>query len=170
MKILVLTSTYARRQNDIEPRFVDNLCHYLAEADPGNEIHVVAPHAPGIPTREVMDGIPVFRFRYAPENWQTLAYEGGILPSLKQNRLRLLLVPLFVCSQLLLALKLARRNDYDVIHAHWIIPQGLVAVLLGSLLKSRPPVVITSHGGDLFALKGRLLKRVKRWIINSADH
>ena len=169
MKILVLTSTYARRQGDTEPRFVDNLCHYLAEASQDNEIHVVAPHAAGIPTREVMDGIPVFRFRYAPEKWQTLAYEGGILPSLKQNRLRLLLVPLFVCSQLLLALKLARINRYDVIHAHWIIPQGLVAVMLRAVLKPRPPVVLTSHGGDLFALKGGLLKHVKRWIIERVD-
>jgi glycosyltransferase involved in cell wall biosynthesis len=143
MKILVLTSTYARRQGDTEPRFVDNLCHYLSAASPGNEVHVVAPHAPGIPTREIMDGIPVFRFRYAPESWQTLAYEGGILPSLKQNRWRLLLVPLFVCSQLLLALKLVRSNHYDVIHAHWIIPQGLVAVMLRGLMKSHPPVVST---------------------------
>jgi glycosyltransferase involved in cell wall biosynthesis len=30
-------------------------------------------------------------------------------------------------------------------------------------------VVITSHGGDLFALKGGPLKRVKTWIINRAD-
>lgn len=170
MKILVLTSTYARRRGDTEPRFVDNLCHYLSVAKQGNEVHVVAPHAPGIPTREVMDGIPVFRFRYAPESWQTLAYEGGILPSLKQNQLRLLLVPLFVCSQLLLALKLARRNHYDIVHAHWIIPQGLVAVILRGLSKSRPPVVLTSHGGDLFALKGRLLTRLKRWIIDRAGH
>jgi glycosyltransferase involved in cell wall biosynthesis len=170
MKILVLTSTYARRRGDTEPRFVDNLCRYLAEASPGNEIHVVAPHAPGIPTREVMDGIPVFRFRYAPGNWQTLAYEGGILPSLKQNRLRILLVPFFLCSQLLLGLKLARANHYDVIHAHWIIPQGLVAVILRALLKSRPPVVLTSHGGDLFALRGGLLQRLKSWIIAKSDH
>ena len=170
MKILVLTSTYARRRGDTEPRFVDNLCRYLAEASPGNEIHVVAPHAPGIPTREVMDGIPVFRFRYAPGNWQTLAYEGGILPSMKQNRLRILLVPFFLCSQLLLGLKLARANHYDVIHAHWIIPQGLVAVILRALLKSHPPVVLTSHGGDLFALRGGLLQRLKSWIIAKSDH
>ena len=38
-----------------------------------------------------------------------------------------------------------------------------------ALLKSRPPVVITSHGGDLFALKGGLLKRLKQWIIKRAD-
>jgi glycosyltransferase involved in cell wall biosynthesis len=167
MKILVLTSTYSRRENDTEPRFVDYLCQNLAQ---DNEIHVIAPHAKGIPSEETLEGIPVFRFRYCFEQWETLAYDGGILPSLKQNRLRILLVPLFILGQLLLAIKLVRKHNYDVIHAHWIIPQGLVAVMLRGLTKSRPPVVLTSHGGDLFALKGRLFTRLKRWIIDRADH
>ncbi|MEZ5503924.1 MAG: glycosyltransferase family 4 protein [Halioglobus sp.] len=166
MKILVLTSTYSRRENDTEPKFVDNLCHYLSL---NNEVHVVAPHAPGIPTRESMNGIPVFRFRYCFENWQTLAYDGGILPSLKQNPLRALLIPLFLFSECLLTVKLMREHHYDVIHAHWIIPQGLVAVLARAFAPARPAVVVTSHGGDLFALRGALLARLKRWIIARAE-
>jgi glycosyltransferase involved in cell wall biosynthesis len=167
MKILVLTSTFSRRENDIEPKFVDNLCHYLAK---DNELHVIAPHARGIPTEETMDGIPVFRFRYCFEQWETLAYDGGILPSLKQNRLRILLVPLFVLGQLLLAIKLVRKHNYDVIHAHWIIPQGLVALLARPFARAKPAVVLTSHGGDLFALKGTLLTKLKKWICQRADH
>jgi glycosyltransferase involved in cell wall biosynthesis len=45
-----------------------------------------------------------------------------------------------------------------------------VAVILRALLKSRPPVVLTSHGGDLFALRGGLLQRLKSWIIAKSDH
>ena len=167
MKILVLTSTYSRWKNDTEPKFIDNLCQYLSQ---DNEIHVVAPHTRGIPTEETMEGIQVFRFRYCLEKWQTLAYDGGILPSLKENRLRILLVPLFILGQLLLTIKLLRRNNYDVIHAHWIIPQGLVALLVRPFAKTRPTVVLTSHGGDLFALKGGLLTRLKKWITHRADH
>jgi len=167
MKILVLTSTYSRWKNDTEPKFIDNLCQYLSQ---DNEIHVVAPHTRGIPTEETMEGIQVFRFRYCLEKWQTLAYDGGILPSLKENRLRILLVPLFILGQLLLTIKLLRKHNYDVIHAHWIIPQGLVALLARPFAKTRPKVVLTSHGGDLFALKGRLLTRLKKWIAHRADH
>lgn len=166
MNILVLTSTYSRWKDDTEPKFVDNLCQNMAR---GHRVHVVAPHAKGIPTSEVLDGIPVFRFRYCLESWQTLAYNGGILPNLKSNRLRLLLVPLFIASQLLLVIRLVRKYHYDVIHAHWIIPQGLVAILARPLARSRPSVVVTSHGGDLFALQGSLLARLKKWITRRAD-
>jgi glycosyltransferase involved in cell wall biosynthesis len=166
MKILVLTSTYSRWKNDIEPRFVDNLCYYLSQKD---EVHVIAPHAKNACTEEILDGIRVYRFRYAIENWETLAYEGGILPRLKQNRLRILLVPLFILSQLLLVIKLIRRNEYDVIHAHWMIPQGLVAVLARSILRSKTPIVLTSHGGDMFAFRGALPSAIKRWITSRVD-
>jgi glycosyltransferase involved in cell wall biosynthesis len=166
MKILVLTSTYSRYKNDTEPKFVDNLCQQLSS---GNTIHVIAPHAKGIPRKEILDGIPVFRFRYCFESWQTLAYDGGILPNLKQNRLRMLLVPLFIISQLMLTIQLLRKNHYDIIHAHWIIPQGLVAILARPFAKSTPAIVLTSHGGDLFALKGALLSYLKKWITRRAD-
>lgn len=166
MKILVLTSTYSRWQNDTEPKFVDNLCQHLAR---DNEVHVLAPHAPGIPRQETMEGIPVFRFKYCFERWQTLAYAGGILPSLKQNRLRLALVPLFLFSQWCFAIKLLRTHRYDVVHAHWIIPQGLVAALAQPFARTRATLVMTSHGGDLFALRGKWLAGLKKWITSQAD-
>ena len=168
MRILVLTSTFPRSKNDTEPRFVDSLCQYLSR---DNTIDVVAPHDKGIPTRELLDNdVEIFRFRYCLQKWETLAYNGGILPSLKENRLKALLIPFFLLGQLLLVTKLLRRNDYDIIHAHWIIPQGLVAALACLFFSKPPPIVVTSHGGDLFALKGPLLSRLKTWITGRAQH
>jgi glycosyltransferase involved in cell wall biosynthesis len=167
MKILVLTSTYSRWENDTDPKFVDNLCQYFSRE---NEVHVVAPHTSGTATEELKEGIRIFRFRYFFERWETLAYDGGILPRLKQNKFRVLLVPMFILGELLLTIKLLRSNTYDVIHAHWIIPQGLVALLARPFARVPPVLVATSHGGDLFALKGRLLARLKQWITQRADH
>jgi glycosyltransferase involved in cell wall biosynthesis len=118
----------------------------------------------------VKNGIRVVRYRYFFERWETLAYDGGILPRLKQNKFRLLLVPFFLLAQWLLTVRLLRRHHYDVIHAHWIIPQGLVALLARPFAKGIPAVVATSHGGDLFALKGGLLASLKRWITRRVDH
>lgn len=167
MRILVLTSTFPRWAGDTDPRFVVNLCKYLA---PANELDVIAPHTAGTPTEEVVEGIQTYRFRYCFERWETLAYEGGILPRLRQNPLRLLLVPLFCLSELLLTLKLLRRNKYDVIHAHWTIPQGFIAVIARLVARGNPAVVITSHGGDIFALKGPILSWLKNWVGKQADH
>ncbi|MGB1142701.1 MAG: hypothetical protein ACPG1A_17505, partial [Halioglobus sp.] len=124
MKILVVTSTFPRHADDTEPGFVDRLCRHLAIH---NDIDVLAPHDAGIPTEEQLaPNLRIHRFRYAPARWQRLAYNGGILPNLRANPSRVLLVPFFILGQLLAVLRLLRRNDYHVVHAHWIIPQGLV--------------------------------------------
>ena len=166
MKILVLTSTFPRWTNDTEPGFVDLLCQNLAE---GNTIDVVAPHFRGAATQEILGDVTVYRFRYWFAAWQTLAYDGGILPNLRQKPLRVLLVPTFLLSQWLMVLQLLRRNRYDIIHAHWIIPQGFVAAVARAVSRTRTPIALTSHGGDLFALKGVLLARLKRWIARQAN-
>ena len=167
MKILVMTSTFSRWVGDTEPRFVDDLCQRLSEH---HQVDVLAPHAPMAAQTEQMGKVSVFRFRYCFDRWEQLAYDGGILPNLKANRLRLLLVPLFILAQLRALIKLLRENHYDAIHAHWIIPQGLTAILASKFLRSPPPVVLTSHGGDLFSLKGSVLAQLKRWICRGATH
>jgi glycosyltransferase involved in cell wall biosynthesis len=166
VKILVLTSTYSRWQGDTEPRFVDNLCHYLTQ---DNTVHVLAPHAPGSHSEELLEYIQVFRFRYCLERFESLAYGGGILPNLREKPLRFILVPLFLAAQWLAIIRLCRKHHYDIIHAHWIIPQGLSAVLARPFTRGRPPLVLTSHGGDLFALKGVLLSAVKKLVTRGCD-
>lgn len=167
MRILVLASTYPRFRNDHEPIFVQNLCQELTQEF---EVDVLVPHAPNIPRRERQDGVNIYRYRYAPQSMEQLAYDGGILMNLKRKKWTGLLVPLFMLSQFIAAAKLLRVNSYAAIHAHWIIPQGLVAVLLKILLKKDIPILLTSHGGDLFGLKARPLHRIKRWVMQHSAH
>ncbi|OZB69497.1 MAG: glycosyl transferase, partial [Lysobacterales bacterium 13-68-4] len=56
--------------------------------------------------------------------------------------------------------RVLKRHRVTVIHAHWIIPQGWLARWLAR--PARIPVLVTSHGRDLFGFRGRLLTRVKR--------
>ncbi len=166
MRILVLTSTYPRWPGDREPPFVFELCRRLALR---HEVLVIAPHCAGAVAEEKLGNLSVQRFRYAPERLQSLAYEGGILEKLRRARWRYLLVPLFLLSEWAAALRAIRQLRPDVIHAHWIIPQGLIALLarLGARGKP-PPVVCTSHGADLFALRGPLASRLKAWVVRRA--
>ncbi|MDC0362370.1 glycosyltransferase family 4 protein [Halioglobus sp.] len=166
MNILVLTSTFPRWKDDTDPRFVEHLCLNLAGE---HSVHVVAPHTRGALCEETVGEVTVFRYRYFFEAGESLAYEGGILPNLKKNPFLLLLIPFFLMGQGLMVLQLLRKNHYEIIHAHWIIPQGLIALLARSLSGSHARIVLTSHGGDLFALKGRLLTRLKAWITRRAD-
>src|SRR5262245_28869404 len=125
-RLLVLTSTYPRRSGDDGPAFVHELCRLLL---PHCDVLVLAPHAAGIATREVLDGVAVRRYRYLPERWETLAYDGGIPEKLRRERWRLLQVPFLVAGLVLATLDEVVRGGRHLIHAHWLLPQGLIAGL-----------------------------------------
>lgn len=160
LRVLVMTSTFPRWAGDTEPRFVLDLCRHLAkEAD----VLVLAPHAPGASLAEQIEGVHVRRFRYFIPRWQSVTYEGGILQRLRRNPWRLLQLPCFLLSLLCTALRCIWTWSPDVIHAHWIIPQGVVACLAAKL--GSVPVVCTSHGSDLNRLPGRIFRRIKAWTL-----
>src|SRR5690606_10320203 len=60
------------------------------------------------------------------------------------------------------------RERIDVIHAHWLLPQGLVAALLQLLPGRSVPFLVTSHGADLHALRGRTMDALKRFVLRRA--
>lgn len=161
-RLLVLTSTYPRWAGDPEPGFVHELSKRLV-----SDFHVVVlgPHAPGARTREVLDGVEVVRYRYAPQRWETLVNDGGIVTNLRRSPWKYLLVPTFVFAQAWRAWWLSRKGDFDVIHAHWLLPQGWIAAGLQYLSGPKVPFVVTSHGADLYALRGGLFARLKRWVV-----
>lgn len=164
-RLLVLTSTFPRWQGDSEPPFVYELCRRLT-AD--FDVWVLAPNAPGAKRTESMDGIRVVRYRYFPASLERIAYEGGITAKLRRSPLNWLLVPFFLLGQWIALRRLLRQHDFAAIHAHWIIPQALIAVL-AARKTARPPILCTSHGGDLFGLRGKLLERLKRAVLHQAD-
>ena len=165
--LLVLTSTFPRWKNDVEPPFVFELSRRLATAF---DVRVLAPHASGSRSKEIMDGIHVHRFRYAPGGWQRLAYRGGILANLGKSPMMVLLVPFFLAAQMIAAVRLLRKYPVDVIHAHWIFPQGMVALLARTLTGGCAKVLCTSHGGDLYGLRGPIFGRVKKLVVDASDH
>lgn len=166
-RVLVLTSTFPRWQGDNEPPFVFELSRRLAEQF---DIVVLAPHAPGSKQFENMGNLEVHRFRYFFTPWQSLAYHGGIMANLKQNRFRYLLVPFFLLSELFSLICLLRKYRFDVIHAHWLIPNGLGAVVARALITGKKPTIIcTSHGTDLFGLTGFVFRQLQKQIISKVD-
>lgn len=162
----MLTSTFPRWQGDNEPPFVFELCRRLGETF---DIVVLAPHADGTKCFERIDGIEVVRFRYFFARWERLAYQGGILANLKRSRWCYFLLPFFFISQLAALCRILRHQRIDAIHAHWIIPQGLIVAVAGMFIKNMPPWICTSHGGDLLGLNGWLLNRIKRRVIRSSS-
>ncbi|NOZ76304.1 MAG: glycosyltransferase family 4 protein [Euryarchaeota archaeon] len=56
-------------------------------------------------------------------------------------------------------------KDFDLIHAHYAVPQGLLGVILGKVKKK--PVVLTLHGSDVLVLgRRRALRPILRWVFS----
>ncbi|MCC7635773.1 glycosyltransferase family 4 protein [Stenotrophomonas rhizophila] len=158
-RLLVLASTYPRWHGDPEPGFVHELSQRLV-AD--FDVRVLCPHAAGALPRECMDGVDVIRYRYAPARWERLVNDGGIVGNLRHRPWTALLLPSFLLGQLWSLLRMLCTARPDVIHAHWILPQGLMVALLQMVGIRTPPTLVTSHGADLFSLRGRFPMWIKR--------
>ena len=156
--LLVLASTYPRWADDPEPGFVHQLCRRLAGSF---EVVVVCPHARGAKPREQLDGVEVLRYRYAPEALETLVHGGGMITHLRRSPWKWLLVPGFVLGQAWVAARLARRRRPALVHAHWLLPQGLIAWALRALGLA-PSYALTSHGADLYGLRAAPAQALKR--------
>ena len=165
-RLLVLASTYPRWAGDYEPGFVHELARRLTTHF---RVRVLCPHARGAQVSEELDGVEVVRFRYAPSFSETLVNHGGMLQNLKKNPFKALLLPFFGLMQLLYTMVQLVRYKPDVIHAHWIIPQGACLNLARALTQSRAPFLITSHGADLFALTGWLFELIKSRVVKRAS-
>ncbi|AMK78689.1 MULTISPECIES: glycosyltransferase [Methylomonas] len=162
IKVLWLTSSYPRNEDDSASVFL----RYLAEALANQKVslHILSPDHPEVLATMQPDGIVCRHFRYFwPRKLQMLAYGSGILPNLRAAPWLLFQVPFFILSMFITAAWIMVVQRPSLIHAHWIFPQGTVAVLLGKLF--RVPVLVTAHGGDAFALRGSLLGAIKRWTI-----
>jgi colanic acid/amylovoran biosynthesis glycosyltransferase len=59
-----------------------------------------------------------------------------------------------------------RRERPDVVHAHWIVPAGIVAFVLRALTGT--PYVVTAHGADAYTLRSRAALHLKRAIMGRA--
>ena len=169
-RLLVLTSTFPRWAGDDTPRFIEQLSHELAHSF---RVVVLAPHYRGAETYEKFGAgtntIDVYRYRYSVPALETLAYDGGMMAAVRGKPWRLLQLPMFLIAQLVAAMRLHRRYNFSAVHAHWIVPQGLVAAMLCRLTRRSPRLLVTSHGSDFYALTSRVIDSLKRWVLQRAD-
>jgi glycosyltransferase involved in cell wall biosynthesis len=162
-KILVFTSTFPRWKNDTDPPFVYELCKRLTDE---YEVHVLTPHYPGAEHEEILGEITVKRFRYFLPRFEKLAGEVGILPTLRTNKLYLFVIPFFILAGFFSLLTYSRKIKPDLIHAHWIIPQGFLVYLVSCFYNR--PYIVTAHGADVFGLQHSFFSRLKSLVLRNA--
>ncbi|HEX3867267.1 MAG TPA: glycosyltransferase, partial [Gemmatimonadaceae bacterium] len=143
--MLFLTHSFPRDTGDAPGAFLLRLATALREEDV--ETSVVAPGAPGLAAQEMLDGIPVERFRYAPRRYETLAYAGNMASQVEASFSAKVTLIGFLGAEFRVGDRARRSFSPDVIHAHWWFPNGLVGTWLARM--SGKPLVTTLHGTDV---------------------
>ncbi|MDE3151635.1 MAG: glycosyltransferase [Gemmatimonadota bacterium] len=145
MRVLWITHSYPRTDADTAGNFLLRLASALTGDD--IEILVLAPSAPGVPASDVLRGVPVQRFRYAPRSQETLAYTGTMAEQVAGSLGAKLGLGSLIAAGARAATRAVRTFHPDVVHAHWWFPLGISAAWAAS--HAHLPLVTTMHGTDV---------------------
>lgn len=130
-----------------------------------SRVVIVAPRIRNGPLSEHTEGVEIRRVAYARKGRERVA-EDAILPAIRSDRRLILQVPRLMLGLLRETFRQTSQVRPAVIHAHWILPGGLIAMVVG--LVRRVPYVVTAHGADAYALDGRIGRLVKRMVLRRA--
>jgi len=168
--VLVLTTCYPLSDTDISAIFLKSLYEAMAKVVKIRITILAADHEDvdsDFDDKLVKQGLKVKRYRYFFRRWQTLLYGDAALSNLRKNSFSaFLLIPLLLSLFIYSIFELA-HGKYSLIHAHWSLPTGLVAVILGKLFHM--PVMVTSHGGDIYGLHGNVSRMLQKWVFSEAE-
>ena len=164
MKICMLTSTYPRFSNDGSGRFIKSMAEAIARH--GHEVYIVVPYHPH--SHYDSRSVRVIPFRYIwPNRLAIMGYGQALYNDQKLQKKSYFLAPFFFISSLFTLLLVHYRYDFDVLHAHWVIPNGPIAMIFSRL--TGIPFIVSLHGSDIFiALKNRILGFISRICFNHA--
>ncbi len=159
-KLLMTASTFPRWEGDTEPCFILDLAKAVNQY---YDVTVLAPAGIGARDSEVMEGVKVIRYHYLPvHKWETLCYPGAIVPRIKEKKARALQVPFLFMALWVTLLRL--KSKFDLVHVHWLIPQGIVQGFVGG------KYIVTGHGDDVTSLNNGFIKHLKQRCLNHAQH
>lgn len=167
MKVLVLTSSFPRHKTSHEVRYILELAQWLSRI--GHSLTVLAPHYPGGKIRESWDQVRIQRFVYfLPVRFERLAYGPGLLFNIKNDFFAAIGIIPFMASEFFSALIILFREPVQLIHTHWLIPQGFIGAIFHRIWNI--PHVATVHGSDLNILTSHIiLTPIARFIIRNSD-
>jgi len=165
VRVCIAATTFPRWEGDGEGAFVWGLAHALVRQ--GAEVRVVALHAPGAATHEVINGVEVLRPRYWwPERQESLRRGGGGLPvTLRDYPLARIQLPGFLAVYSRAVAEVARTCD--VLHAQWTLSG---AVGLATRRRHRRPIVVTVQGSDVYQIpKLPLGTAFTHWVLDNCQ-
>ncbi|MEN9935830.1 MAG: hypothetical protein RLZZ387_2409 [Chloroflexota bacterium] len=162
MNILMLTSSYPKYPGETTAPFIEEIAAGLVRR--GHAVTVVAPYHPQVRREPVERGVHLRFYRYAPHPaLNVYGYAESLRADVGLKGAALAAAPLAAGASLIELLRCTgagagRHPDAAgmprsapaplLIHAHWVLPNGVPAALAAALRGL--PLVVSLHGSDVF--------------------
>jgi glycosyltransferase involved in cell wall biosynthesis len=159
LTLLFLTQTYPRFPGDGSGPFIRDLARGLVRQ--GDRVTVLAPHAAGLAAGWDDGGVEVRTFRYAPEAREVLGYGRSLEADEKVKGGAALVAPLYALAARKAVDRLLWERRFDLVHAHWVVPNGVVAAGLGADV----PLAVGLHGSDVFLAEKPGVRQATAWAL-----
>jgi glycosyltransferase involved in cell wall biosynthesis len=163
-RVIICAPGFPSSRDDSDKPFL--LDHGLALVSAGFDVAVVCPSIPGLPNRQIIEGIEVVRTRYAPRRWETLASTGSMYREARGFR-SVFVVPM-ILALVMTAIRESRKANLIAFHGHWWVPGGLVAVIAGWAVKAQS--VVHLHGSDSVVASNFAMRWLCRVVMRMATH
>lgn len=167
LRIVMLTSSYPLFEGDMTAPFIEEIAAGLAAR--GHSVHVVLPDHPRLRPAGTYRGVHLHPFAIAPvRSWGALwGYAGSLAGDVSVTKGAMALAPLALANATRAVRRVAMAVGADMLHAHWVIPNGLPVAVVAKW--RRIPLVVSLHGSDVFVAE-RLppARAAARWAFHAA--
>ena len=165
MRVLLISLGFPKYVGDSTAPFMASIVRSLVARD--HVVDVVLPHHPDF-HYPVEVGFQFFPYRYSPtERLSPWGFGGSLDGSSRVNRQTAAFLPAVVFSLRRCLSGLLATHHYDVVHAHWLLPNAWVAK--NRSRRAGVPLVVTLHGTDVaIAERKRFLRRLAGQTLSAA--
>ncbi len=147
MKIAMLTSSYPKWPGETTAPFIEEIAAHVAAR--GHQVHVLMPYRSDLRRESCERGVHLHTYRYAPaQSLEVWGYAAALHGDVGLKPTTAAAIPLALASGFHALLTLTERHRFDMIHGHWVLPNGPVAALAAR--QRNLPLVLSLHGSDVF--------------------
>jgi glycosyltransferase involved in cell wall biosynthesis len=162
----MITTSYPRTPDDTSAPFIASIAEGVAAL--GHHVDVVLPHHAMLKEAD-RNGVTLHAYRFpGDEKDPVWGYAQSLEADVRMKKTVYALAPIAMHRAYRLALKVASKNKPDVVHAHWVLPNGFIGARLSGTLNV--PLVVSLHGSDMYlARKRRIFGSFARWVLKRAS-
>lgn len=163
--VVIVTHSYPRFDGDWRSNFIESLS--VGYRQNGAKVTVLVPMAAqwNRPDED-STGVRIIPYNYMPfRSWHVLGYGDSMKGDLRMNPLHVLLLPFLMIAGTLRLARLLRSEHVSFLHAHWAVPNTLIALAARVLARSKAKLLTSFPGSDVTVIQrsgaiGRLLARL----------